>query len=101
MLKVQFFVFCFYFVVLQVIVFNVVFQWSGFGELVSVMERNLCYSIDNLYGECESRFLEMISIELSKKQKVWTKNNYMKLVEEEEGRQFSFGSVGEAKFRFF
>ncbi len=45
----------------------------------------------------------MISIELSKKQKVWTKNNYMKLAEEEEeeGRQFSFGSVGEAKFRFF
>ncbi len=83
--------------------FNVVFQWSGFGELVLVMEWNPCYSIDNLYGECESRFLEMISIELSKKQKVWTKNNYMKLAEEEEeeGRQFSFGSVGEAKFRFF
>jgi len=45
------------------------FQWSGFGELVSVMERNLCYSIDNLYGECESRFLEMISVELSKEWK--------------------------------
>jgi hypothetical protein len=67
----QLLVFCFWFgfVVLQVIVFNVVFQWSGFGELVSMMERNPCYSIDNLYGECESRFLEMISIELSKKQK--------------------------------
>jgi hypothetical protein len=46
--------------------FNVVFQWSGFGEFVSMMERNPCYSIDNLYGECESRFLEMIGDELSK-----------------------------------
>ncbi len=78
--------------------FNVVFQWSGFGELVLVMERNPCYSIDNLYGECESQFLEMISIELSKKQKVWTKNNYRKLVEEEESQAIFFGSVGEAKF---
>jgi len=62
------------------------------------MERNPCYSIDNLYGECESQFLEMISIELSKKQKVWTKNNYRKLVEEEESQAIFFGSVGEAKF---
>jgi len=29
---------------------------------------------------------------------MWTKKNYMKLVEEEEGKQFSFGSVGETKF---
>jgi hypothetical protein len=28
---------------------------------------------------------------------MWTKKNYMKLVEEEEGMQFSFGSVGETK----
>jgi len=75
-------------------VFNVVFQWSGFGELVLVMEWNPCYSIDNLYGECESRFLEMISIELSKKQKVWTKNNYMKLVEEEESQAICFCECG-------
>jgi hypothetical protein len=75
-------------------VFNVVFQWSGFGELVLVMEWNPCYSIDNLYGECESRFLEMISIELSKKQKVWTKNNYMKLVEEEESQAICFWECG-------
>jgi hypothetical protein len=34
--------------------FNVVLQWSGFGELVSVMEQNPCCLIDNLYGECES-----------------------------------------------
>jgi hypothetical protein len=40
--------------VLQVIVFNVIFQWSGFGELVSVMEPNPCCSIDNLYNECVS-----------------------------------------------
>jgi hypothetical protein len=31
--------------------FNVVFQWNGFGERVSVMEWNPCYSIDNLYEE--------------------------------------------------
>jgi hypothetical protein len=69
MLKVQFFVFCFYFVVLQVIVFNVVFQWSGFGELVSVIEQNLYCSIEIFYGECESRFLEMIGDELSGERK--------------------------------
>jgi hypothetical protein len=40
--------------------------WSGFGELVSVMEQNPCYSIDNLYGVCESQFLETIVAELSK-----------------------------------
>jgi hypothetical protein len=34
--------------------FNVVFQWSGFGELVLVMERNPCCLIDIFYGECES-----------------------------------------------
>jgi hypothetical protein len=55
--------------VLQVIVFNVVLQWSGFGELVSMMEWNLCYLIDNLYEECESRFSEMIGVELSREQK--------------------------------
>jgi hypothetical protein len=32
---------------------------------------------------------------------MWMKKNYLKLVEEEEGMQFFFGSVGEAKFRFF
>jgi hypothetical protein len=46
--------------------FNVVFQWNGFGELVSVMEWNPCCSIDNFYGECESRNLEMIGAKLSK-----------------------------------
>jgi hypothetical protein len=33
--------------------------------------------------------------------RMWTKKSYMKLDEEEKGRQFSFGNVGEAKFRFF
>jgi hypothetical protein len=71
MLKVQLRVFCFWlcFVVLQVTVFNIVFQWSNFGELVSMMGRNPCCSIDNLYGERESRFLEMIGAELSKEWK--------------------------------
>jgi hypothetical protein len=43
--------------------------WSGFGELILVMERNPCYSIDNIYGECESQFLETIGAELSKERK--------------------------------
>jgi hypothetical protein len=38
-------------------------------ELVSVMEQNPCYLINNLYGECESRFLEIISTVVSKEQK--------------------------------
>jgi hypothetical protein len=63
------FYFWFCFVGLQVIVFNVVLQWSGFGELVSMMERNPCYSIDNLHSECESRLLEMIGIVLSREWK--------------------------------
>ncbi len=65
------FLFCFWFcfVVLQVTVFNVVFQWSDFGELVLVMEQNSCCSIDNFYSECESQFLEMIGTVLSREQK--------------------------------
>ncbi len=43
--------------------------WSGLGELVSVMERDPCYSIEKNYGKCESRFLEMISAEFSKEQR--------------------------------
>jgi hypothetical protein len=50
-------------------VFKIVFQWSGFGELVLVMEWNPCYSIDNLYGEHESQFLEMIGTMLSRERK--------------------------------
>jgi hypothetical protein len=34
-----------------------------------MMERNPCYSIDNFYGECESWFLETISVKLSKEWK--------------------------------
>ncbi len=40
--------------------------WSGLGEVVSMMEWDLGCSMDNLYGECESRFLEMIGAKLSK-----------------------------------
>jgi hypothetical protein len=46
--------------------FNVVIQWSGFGEPVLAVEQNPCRSIDNLSGECESRFLEMINIVVSR-----------------------------------
>jgi hypothetical protein len=68
-LKVQFFVFFFVFgFVLQVTVFNVVIQWSSYDELVSVVEQNPCCLIDNLYGECESRILKMISTVVSREQ---------------------------------
>jgi hypothetical protein len=50
-------------------VFNVVIQWSSFGELVLMMEQNPCCLINNLYGECESRFLEMISTVVSREWK--------------------------------
>ncbi len=43
--------------------------WSGFGELVLVMEQDCGCSINNLYEECESRFLEMIGAKLSKERR--------------------------------
>jgi len=43
--------------------------WSGLSELVLVMEWDPDCSIDNLYGECESWFLETIGTELSKEQR--------------------------------
>jgi hypothetical protein len=43
--------------------------WNGLGELVLVMERDPCCLIEKLYGECESRFLEMIGAECSKEWK--------------------------------
>jgi len=46
--------------------FNIVLQWSGLGELVSMMEWNPCCLINDLYGEYESRFLEMIGIVVSR-----------------------------------
>ncbi len=46
--------------------FNIFFQWNDLGELVLVMEWNPCYSVDDLYGECESWFLEMIDTVVSK-----------------------------------
>ncbi len=63
-------------------------MWSGFGELVLVMEQDPGCSIDNLYGECESWFLEMIGAELSKEWMDVDQKKYMKLVEEEEARFF-------------
>jgi hypothetical protein len=62
------------------------------GELVSMMERDPGCLIDNLYGECESRLLEMISAELSKEWKDVDKNFYMKLAKEEEKGDFLFGN---------
>ncbi len=41
-------------------------EWIG--ELVLVMEWNPCYLVNNLYGECESWFLEIIGIVVSKEQ---------------------------------
>jgi hypothetical protein len=43
--------------------------WSGLGELVSVMERNLGYSMDIFYELCESRFWWRISAKLSREWK--------------------------------
>jgi hypothetical protein len=54
-----YFMFLALFVVLQV-------TMSGVGELVLVMEWDPSYSIENLYGECELWFLEMIGVKLSK-----------------------------------
>jgi hypothetical protein len=57
-----------------------------------MMERDPCCSIDNLYGECESRLLKMIGAELSKEQKdVDEEKNYMKLAKEKEGGNFLLG----------
>jgi len=55
------FLFCIWlcFVVLQVTMFDIVLQSNNLSELVLEMERNPCCSVDSLYGECESRFLEM------------------------------------------
>jgi hypothetical protein len=75
--------------------------WNGFGEVVSVMEWDPCCSIDNLYGECESWFLETIGVELSKEQKDVDKKIYMKLAKEEKEAELSFWGVGEVKFWFF
>jgi len=50
-------------------VFKVVLLWSSFDELVSVMEQICCCSIDNLYGECESQFLETIGTIVSREPK--------------------------------
>jgi len=43
--------------------------WSGFGELVSVMEHNPNCSMDNFYEQCESRFLGTIGAELSRERR--------------------------------
>jgi hypothetical protein len=59
---ITYFLFLALFVALQV-------TMTGFGKLVSVMEWDHGCSIDNLYGECESWFLEMTNVELSKGRK--------------------------------
>ncbi len=73
-------------------------MWSGFGELVSVMEQVHGYSIDNVYEECEARFLEMIGAKLSKE---WKDVDNEKLYEVGWGRRkgkIFLLEVGEAKF---
>jgi hypothetical protein len=64
MSKIQLLVFCFWLCLLFCKLL-----WSGFGELVSMMEWDVGCLIDNLYEECESRFLETIGAELSKERK--------------------------------
>jgi len=55
--------------------------WVGFSDEMESLLLNW-----QSYSECESWFLEMISIMLSREQKMWMRKNYMKLAEEEEGR---------------
>jgi hypothetical protein len=43
--------------------------WSGFGELVSVMERDLGCSMDTFYEQCESRFWGRIGVKLSRERR--------------------------------
>jgi len=43
--------------------------WSGFGQLVSVMERDPDYSMDTFYKQCESRFWWRIDAELLKERR--------------------------------
>jgi dolichyl-phosphate-mannose--protein O-mannosyl transferase len=43
--------------------------WSGFDDLVSVMEGDPACSMDNFYEQCESRFLGTIGAKLSKEQR--------------------------------
>ncbi len=47
-------------------IFGFVCYFAGYCGVVLVMEWNPCCSIENLYGECESRFLETIGAKLSK-----------------------------------
>jgi hypothetical protein len=49
--------------------------WSGFGELVSVMEHDPRCPMDNLYEQYGSRFLGTIGAELSREQKDVDKKN--------------------------
>ncbi len=58
--KVQFLFFCFW---LGLLFCKLL--WSGFGESVSVMERDPGCSMDTLYEQCESRFWERIGAKLS------------------------------------
>ncbi len=73
---------------------------NGFGELDLVMERDHGCSMDNLYGQCESRFLWTMSAELSRE---WGEVDKKKLYEAswewEKGGIF-FASGGETKFMF-
>jgi hypothetical protein len=39
--------------------------WNGFGELVLVMECDPSYSMDIIYGQCESQLWGKIGAELS------------------------------------
>ncbi len=72
------------FVVLQVI-------GGGLVELVSMMERDLGYSMDTLYELCESWLWWRIRVELFGEQKDVRGESYMKLVEVKERHVFASG----------
>jgi hypothetical protein len=62
-----------------------------------MMEQDHGCSVDNLYEKCESQFLEMIGVELSKEWKDVDTQKNMKLAKEEENKIFLL-EVGEVKF---
>jgi hypothetical protein len=66
--------------------------WSGLGELVSVMERDPCYSINNIYGSVSHSSWRQLVLSFQRSGGRWTRNKYMKLAKEEDWKDFSFGS---------
>ncbi len=85
-LKVQFLVLCFWlrFVVLQVIIFNVILQWSGI----------LAAQLTIFMGSVNHDSWKWLVLCFQKSRRMWTKKNYMKLIEEKEESAIFFWEDG-------